>query len=71
MTMKFIKVTADQCNAQGTTSGRVARVEFYINSDLIGAIRNGEVLLKGGKILNLGGDYYTNIRLGAGVKVAD
>lgn len=69
--MNFIKVTADPCNSQGTTSGKGPRVEFHLNSDLIGAIRNSEIYLKNGNILSIGGNFYTNIRLGPGVKIAD
>ncbi len=68
--MRFIKVTADQCNAQGT-SGQGQRVEFVLNSDLISAMRGIDVFLIAGKILTLNDKYFTNIRLGAGVKVVD
>ena len=69
--MRFIKVTALPCNAQGNT-GTSQRVEFHLNYDLIGAIRNnGEVLLKGNKILVLSGNNFTNISLAPGFKLTD
>lgn len=68
--MQFIPVTADQTNSQGTVGqSHAPRVSFRINSDLVGAIKGTDVLLKGGNILSIGGNYYTNIRLAENVKV--
>ena len=62
---KFIKVTADPCNPQGTVNIQkpMTRDEFLLNVDLIGAIQNQEVFLKGDNILQLGKQNYTNFRL--------
>jgi len=61
----FIKVTADSCDDQGIVriGQKVPRTELFLNVDLIGAIRNKEVLLKGTNILHVGKSYYTDIRL--------
>ena len=71
--MRFLKVSEDQCNEQGSTIGnRGPRVEFHINSDLVGGIWNkNEVLLKGGNILHLGDKYFINIKLADNIKAAD
>jgi hypothetical protein len=63
--VNFIKVTADSCDEKGIVriGQKVPRTELLLNNDLIGAIRNKEVLLKGTNILHVGKSYYTNIRL--------
>lgn len=63
METNFIKVTAVQSNDKGETGGQAIPIKMEINPDLIGAIRNGEILLKGGKAIYLSGNYYTNFRL--------
>lgn len=67
--MSFIKVTANQCNQQGTIDHHQPPSEFYLNADLIGAIKNNEILLKGGHIVNIGGDWYKNIQLAPNAKI--
>ena len=61
----FINVMADSCKPEGhvVIGPHMPRAEFLLNLDLIGAILNKEVLLKGGNILRVGDRYYTNIRL--------
>jgi len=60
--MKFIEVTAEQCNSQGILPQQgQQRVELRISSDLVGGIHEREVWLKDQHILNVGGTYYTNI----------
>jgi hypothetical protein len=44
--MNFIKITADRCNQQGQTSPQIPRSEFYLNIDLIGAIKGDSILLR-------------------------
>lgn len=70
--MQFIKVTAEQCNSQGLTAhtGSPTRTSpFHLNTDLIGAFMGNEVILKGGTLLNIGGNFYKNIRLADGVVI--
>lgn len=69
--MRFIKVTADPCNSQGTTGGGIPRIEFVLNSDLISAIMGSDVFLINSKLLTLNGKHFTNIRLSAGIKIPD
>lgn len=68
--MRFVNVTADQCNSQGIP-GRQGdiRVEFHLNVDLIGGVRGRDVWPKVGKILNVNGDFFINIRLAEGVNI--
>lgn len=61
--MNFIKVTAQECNAQGNTGGPSVPIEFLLNIDLIGGIRGAEVFPKGSKMISIGGHFYTNLRL--------
>mgnify|MGYP001123943084 CR=1 FL=1 len=56
----FIDVKAENCNVQGITDQKQPKVDLKLNIDLIGAIQGNVVLLKGGKILNLGDKYFTN-----------
>lgn len=42
---------------------------LFYGTDLIGAIIGNEVMLKGGSILNIGGNFYKNIRLADGVVI--
>jgi hypothetical protein len=67
--MGFIKVTATQCNAQGQTSGQSMPVEMHLNSDLIGAFRGSEVLLKAGNVLHIGDSFFTKFRIVQGEKI--
>lgn len=67
--MSFIKVTAEQCNSQGLTAQISIRSEFHLNTDLIGAINGKTIYLKGGDIVNLGGNYYKNFALGTDQRI--
>lgn len=67
--MSFIKVTADQCNQQGATSPHVQRSEFYLNIDVIRAFHSDTILLKGGEMINLGGNWYKNFKLAQGQQI--
>lgn len=67
--MKFIKVNATQCNAQGTVQPNSRPSELILNVDLIAAISGASVYLKQGDMLNLGGNYYKNISLQNGAKI--
>ncbi len=61
----FIKVTAELCNEQGKVGigPQTSPVEMLLNPDLIAAIQNKKVLLKGANILHAGDKYFTNILL--------
>lgn len=71
--MSFIKVTAFQCNSQGSVTQdtkRRGRVELFINSDLIAGIRPPTVGLKVGTIVKLGNDYFTDIHIHRDVDIS-
>lgn len=63
--MRFINVTADRCNEIGAMpfGDKEARVEFLLNSELIGGIIGDKVLINDTKVLNLSNNYFINIRL--------
>lgn len=69
--MNFIKVTALQCNPQGNVQPNAMKSELRINKDLICAINDTTILLKGGNIISLGKNYYTDLHLAKGVKIED
>lgn len=67
--MKFIKVTAHRCNQQGDVIPHQAGVVLFFNIDLIGAIRNSEILPKSGKSVLLGDSYYTRINIEGSIDI--
>jgi hypothetical protein len=67
--MGFLKVSAQQCNAQGHVVQQVPRGEIYVNIDLIGGIKGNSVLIKGGTILHIGGQYYTGFMTVQGIEI--
>jgi len=69
--MNFIRVTADPCTAQGNTSSKTPRANLHLNVDLIGAIKDNNVLLKGDDVIMLGGSYFKNFKLAQGVQIPD
>lgn len=69
--MNFVKVTAQPCNPQGDIESRIVRTEFHLNKDLIGAINGTTILLKGGNIIALGKNHYTDLQLAQGIKIED
>ncbi|PJJ08277.1 hypothetical protein CLU83_1533 [Flavobacterium sp. 1] len=63
--MKFIKVVARPCDSQGNERRQQLSPQesFYLNIDLIGGISETRIMLKGGNILMLGGNYFTDFNL--------
>lgn len=63
--MRFIKVIAKPCDEKGNSRRHQLTMQnvFYLNTDLIGGISDMDIMLKGGKILFLNGDYYTDFKL--------
>jgi hypothetical protein len=59
----FIKVTAIRCSEQGNIVGQTIPSKLKLNCGLIGAIKGEEILLIGGRVINLGGNYYTAFKL--------
>lgn len=59
--MAFIKVNATACNPQGNTQGGHQTI-LFINPAHVAAVTNERrVKFIGGPVINLGGDFYTNI----------
>jgi len=61
--MKFIEVFATQCNSQGLTRGTSYPEKFFLNLDLVAAIKSDSLMLKGGDALIIGGNYYKDFRI--------
>lgn len=63
--MKFIKVVARPCDANGNERRQQFsnKETFYLNIDLVGGISESNIMLKGGNILMLGGNYFTDFQL--------
>lgn len=63
MKKQFIRVKAIPCNVQGITQNNNFSAEMHINCDIIAAILANKIYLKQGDVLNLNGNYYTNLIL--------
>jgi hypothetical protein len=66
--MNFLKVTADICSSQGSVINN-PKTGFYLNTDNIVAIRDKNVIIKGGNILRLHDIYVTNIQVAKDVNL--
>lgn len=66
---QFIKVTAYQVGQDGRKLPQQIAIDIDLNTDLIGAFKGQEVLIKGSSIISLNGLLYSHLRLASGQKI--
>jgi hypothetical protein len=61
--MRFIKVSALQCDSKGQQLANSIRKEFHLNLDLVGGIYNEDIWLKGGYAVMIEGAFFKNFKI--------